>query len=322
MIKKVICLLFLSIAMTQIQAQNNDKIIDFGNLQKCNSMVKYNHVKIDDCNVFYREAGDSTRPTILLLHGFPSASHQFRELIPELADNYHLIAPDLPGFGQTIAPGRDQFAYTFEHLTDIIDHFTEALGIHQFAMYVFDYGAPVGFRIAVRHPERILAIISQNGNIYQEGLGKKWEARAEYWAHPTAQLREQYKSAFAQTTIIGQYTGGTEPGLVGPDGYTLDYAYMCRPGMDEIQSDLIFDYQSNVKLYPVFQQYLRSHRPALLAVWGKNDPSFVPAGAMAFARDLPDAEIHLVNSGHFALETHHTEIALLMKDFLKRHGIQ
>jgi len=283
--------------------------------------MKYGKVNVDDCKVFYREAGDSSKPTILLLHGFPSASHQYRELIPELADEYHVIAPDMPGFGQTEAPGREAFDYTFEHLTDVIDHFTEVMGMKQFAMYVFDYGAPVGFRIAVRHPERILAIVSQNGNVYKEGLGKKWEARAAYWKNPTRELREQYKSAFALETIIGQYTGGTQPGLVGPDGYTLDYTYMMRPGMDEIQSDLIFDYQTNVALYPVFQQYLREHQPPLLAVWGKNDPSFIPAGAEAFARDLPAAEIRFVDSGHFALETHHSEIARLMKSFFKAHGI-
>jgi len=284
-------------------------------------MIKYHKIAVDDCKVFYREAGDKSKPTILLLHGFPSSSHQYRELIPELADQYHVIAPDMPGFGQTEAPSREHFGYTFEHLTDIIDHFTEQMRLERFAMYVFDYGAPVGFRLAVRHPERILAIVSQNGNIYQEGLGKKWAARAAYWQHPTKELREQYKSAFALETIIGQYTGGTEPGLVGPDGYTLDFAYMSRPGMDEIQSDLIFDYQTNVALYPTFQQYLRDHRPPLMAVWGENDPSFIPAGAKAFERDLPEAEIHFVNSGHFALETHHSVIAQLMKAFLKKHGI-
>jgi len=307
--RKIILTMLTTLLASGIWAQNE-------------TIMKYGKVNVDDCKVFYREAGDKSKPTILLLHGFPSSSHQYRELMPELADEYHVVAPDMPGFGQTEAPSRELFSYTFEHLTDIIDHFTEQMGMERFAMYVFDYGAPVGFRIAVRHPERILAIVSQNGNIYQEGLGKKWEARAEYWKHPTKELREQYKSAFALETIIGQYTGGTEPGLVGPDGYTLDFTYMSRPGMDEIQSDLIFDYQTNVALYPTFQQYLRDHRPALLAVWGENDPSFIPAGAKAFKRDLPEAEVHFVNSGHFALETHHTEIARLMKAFLKKNGIK
>ncbi len=280
--------------------------------------MKYKKIEIEDCRVFYREAGDRMNPTILLLHGFPSSSHMFRELMPELANDYHLIAPDFPAFGQTESPDRDKFTYTFDHLARIVDKFTEALGMTKFAMYVFDYGAPIGYRLAMWHPERITAIITQNGNMYEEGLGKKWEARKAYWQHPTVELRKQFSSAFALDTIIGQYTFGTPEGSVGPDGYSLDYHYVCLPGRAEMQNDLILDYRSNVALYPEFQQYLRTFLPPLLAVWGENDPSFIPAGAKAFKRDQPKAEIHFVPSGHFALESHHSEIAQLMREFLER----
>ena len=284
--------------------------------QTKNNEMKYNKIQVEDCNVFYREAGSPEKPAILLLHGFPSSSHMFRELMPELADEYHLIAPDFPAFGQTESPTRESFSYSFDHLARIVDKFTEAIGLTKFAMYVFDYGAPIGYRLAMWHPERITAIISQNGNMYEEGLGKKWEARKAYWKNPTAELRQQFASAYALETIIGQYTFGTPEGSVGPDGYSLDYYYVCQPGRAEMQNDLILDYRSNVALYPEFQKYLRTYQPPLLAVWGENDPSFIPEGAKAFKRDLPNAEIHFVPSGHFALESHHTEIAKLMIDFL------
>lgn len=242
----------------------------------------------------------------------------FRELMPALADDYHLIAPDMPGFGQTESPSREEFVYSFDHLARIADKFTEALGLTTFAMYVFDYGTPIGFRLALWHPERITAIVSQNGNVYEEGLGKKWEARKAYWTHPTEELRQQFSFAYALETIIGQYTFGTPEGSVGPDGYSLDYYYVNLSGRAEIQNDLILDYRTNVALYPEFQKYLRTYQPPFLAVWGENDPSFIPAGAKAFKRDLPNAEIHFVPSGHFALESHHQEIARLMRDFLRR----
>lgn len=278
-------------------------------------MTSYHRIGIDGVNIFYREAGNREKPIMVLFHGFPSASHMFRDLIPMLEQDFHLIAPDYPGFGQSDIPSRASFSYTFDHIAEVMDEFLHALGLEKFYMYVFDYGAPIGFRIAMKHPEAVLGIVSQNGNVYQEGLGKKWEARAEYWKNPTKELREQYKSAFAPETIIGQYTFGTEEGSVSPDGYSLDIFYTQRPGYDEIQSDLIFDYQNNVKLYPKFQEYLRLYRPKLLAVWGKNDPSFIPAGAEAFKRDLPNVEIHLVNSGHFALESCCGEIAGLIREF-------
>ena len=279
------------------------------------NFMKYNRITVSGLNIFYREAGSPSSPAMLLLHGFPSASHMFRDLMPILQDKFHLIAPDFPGFGQSDMPSRDEFTYTFDNIAEVIDGFISAVGLDRFIMYVFDYGAPVGFRVAMKHPERILGIISQNGNVYAEGLGKKWEARAEYWRHPTPELRENYKSAFSPETIMGQYTFGTLPGSVSPDGYTLDIHYTLRPGYDEIQSDLIYDYQNNVKLYPKFQEYLREHQPKLLAVWGKNDPSFIPAGAEAFRRDVPSAEVHLVDSGHFALESCCEEIAGLILEF-------
>ena len=278
--------------------------------------MQYHRIDVKGIEVFYRECGDPSLPNMVLFHGFPSASHMFRDIMPMLEDRFHLIAPDYPGFGQSGSPDRSQFSYTFDHLADVMDAFLEQLGISRFYMYVFDYGAPIGFRIAMRHPKRILGIISQNGNVYEEGLGKKWEVRAEYWKHPTPELREQYKSAFAKEVVIGQYTFGTEPGSVSPDGYSLDLYYASViSDYAEKQSDLIFDYQNNVKLYPVFQQYLREHQPKLLAIWGKEDPSFIWAGALAFAKDLPDAKIVPVNSGHFALENCCSEIAENIRAF-------
>ena len=278
--------------------------------------MKYQTMDVGGLSIFFRECGNPSRPAMVLFHGFPSASHMFRDLMPMLEDRFHMIAPDYPGFGQSESPSREQFAYTFDHLADVMDAFLEKLGIKRFYMYVFDYGAPIGFRIAVKHPERILGIVSQNGNVYEEGLGKKWEARAEYWNNPTPELRGQYKSAFSKETVIGQYTFGTEPGSVSPDGYSLDLYYAATiPDYAEKQSDLIFDYQTNVKFYPVFQQYLRKYQPNLLAIWGKDDPSFIWTGAEAFRKDLPGARIVPVNSGHFALENCCREIADNIKIF-------
>ena len=281
--------------------------------------MQFGKIKVDGINIFYRTAGKQGKPTLVLFHGFPSASHMFRDLMPMLEDDFYMIAPDYPGFGQSDAPDRVAFSYTFDHIADIMEAFLDQIGAERFYMYVFDYGAPIGFRIAARHPNRILGIVSQNGNVYREGLGKKWGARAEYWENPTAELREQYKNAFAPDTVIGQYTFGTEEGIVSPDGYSLDLYYsQVIPDYAEKQSDLIFDYQSNVKLYPAFQKYLHTCKPPLLAVWGKNDPSFIPAGAEAFLQDVPDAEIHLVDSGHFALESRCGEIAEYIKRRLEK----
>ena len=279
-------------------------------------MIHYEKLNVHGIKVFYRECGSANKPTLVLFHGFPSSSHMFRDLMPMLEDRFHIIAPDYPGFGQTDSPDRVEFAYTFDHLAEIIDSFLKALHVDRFYMYVFDYGAPIGFRIAVKHPDHILGIISQNGNVYEEGLGQKWAARAAYWKKPTAELREKYKRAFAKDTVIEQYTFGTQPGSVSPDGYSLDLYYASTiSDYAEKQSDLIFDYQSNVKLYPVFQEYLRKNQPRLLAIWGKHDPSFIWAGAEAFHRDVPNARIVPVESGHFALENCCAQIAHEIIDF-------
>jgi pimeloyl-ACP methyl ester carboxylesterase len=274
-------------------------------------------VTVDGHEVFFREAGDPSHPTILLLHGFPSASHMFRDLIPELADRYHVVAPDLPGFGMTEIKSRDAFAYTFDNLANVIDRFTEVVGLTRFAVYIFDYGAPVGLRIASRHPERISAIITQNGNSYLEGVSEAFNPVQAYWADPTDENRNALRGFLAPATTLFQYTHGVpDTSLVSPDGRTLDDAYLARPGNDEIQLDLLLDYASNVAAYGAFQAYFRSHQPPLLAVWGKNDPFFIPAGAEAFRRDLPDADIRFFDTGHFALETHAAEIGAAIREFL------
>ena len=275
-------------------------------------------IEINGIKIEYLEAGNANSPTLVLFHGFPSSSFMFRNLIPMLEDDFHLIAPTYPGFGKSDAPDRDSFKYTFDNIADVMDEFLKEININKFYMYVFDYGAPIGFRIALKHPESILGIISQNGNVYEEGLGKKWEARKEYWKNPTKELREQYKSAFSRDVVIGQYTFGTEEGSVKEDGYESDlYFAKTIKDYDEIQSDLIFDYQSNVQLYPKFQEYLRTYQPRLLAVWGKYDPSFIWDGALAFKKDLPNAVIKPVESGHFALENKCEEIAKYIKEFKK-----
>jgi pimeloyl-ACP methyl ester carboxylesterase len=282
--------------------------------------IAYRTADVDGLTVFYREAGAPDAPTLVLLHGFPSASHMFRELIPLLADRFHLVAPDLPGFGKSDMPVRGEFDYTFERITDVIDRLTERLGLDRFALYVFDYGAPVGFRIATRHPERITAIISQNGNAYVEGLSDGWNPVQAYWKDPSQANREAIRMLIEPQTTIWQYTHGVpDQTRVGPDGYGLDNYYLARAGADEIQLDLFLDYASNVALYPVFQEYFRTSRPPLLAVWGRNDPFFLPAGAEAFKRDIPDAGVRFVDTGHFALETHVAEIAAAIGEFLARY---
>jgi pimeloyl-ACP methyl ester carboxylesterase len=279
--------------------------------------IRFRTVGVDGTDIFYREAGDASRPAILLLHGFPTASHMFRDLIPELADRYRVVAPDLPGFGQSAMPSRDRFAYTFDNLARVIDRFTEIVGLTRFALYIFDYGAPVGLRIAARHPERIAAIVTQNGNAYVDGVSDALAPVQAYWANPTRENRDALRGFLAPATTLFQYTHGvTDPSLVSPDGRTLDDAYLARPGNDEIQLDLLLDYASNVAAYGTFQAYFRQHQPPLLAVWGRNDPFFVPAGAEAFARDIPAADIRFFETGHFALETHAREIGAAIRDFL------
>lgn len=282
--------------------------------------TRYKTIDVDGLNVFYREAGDPSRPAILLLHGFPSASHMFRDLIPQLAGHYHVVAPDLPGFGMTEIKPRTEFAYTFDTIAAVISRFTEIAGLDKFAVYIFDYGAPIGLRIAAQHPERISAIITQNGNSYLEGISEAFNPVQAYWANPTEENRNALRGFLQPETTLFQYTHGVaDVSLVSPDGRTLDDAYLARPGNDDIQLDLLLDYASNVAAYGRFQAYFRTHQPPLLAVWGKNDPFFIPAGAEAFRRDLPDAEIRFFDTGHFALETHAADIGGAIRNFLATH---
>jgi pimeloyl-ACP methyl ester carboxylesterase len=284
------------------------------------SKVAYRYADVDGLKVFYREAGAADAPKLLLLHGFPSSSHMFRDLMPLLADRFHIVAPDLPGFGQTDRPPRGEFSYTFDNIAHVIERFTEVVGFDRFAVYVFDYGAPTGFRLAVKRPERIRAIISQNGNAYDEGLSEGWNPIRAYWRDSSQENREALRALLTPETTRWQYTHGvSEPASVSPDGYTLDNFYLGRAGVDEIQLDIFGDYKSNVALYPAFQAYFRTHKPPFLAVWGKNDPFFLPAGAEAFKRDIPGADIRFFDTGHFALETHAGEIAAAIRAFLASH---
>jgi len=280
-------------------------------------------VDADGIQVFYRSAGNAEAPVLLLLHGFPSSSFMFRNLIPRLADQYRVIAPDLPGFGFTEVREKRKYTYSFEALTGTIDAFTEALGLKNYSIYVFDYGAPTGLRLALRHPERVTSIISQNGNAYEEGLGDAWGPIRTYWAQPTPEHRD-----VIQQNILNfegtrwQYTHGVaNPEVIEPESYTLDAALLERLGNKDIQLDLFLDYQSNVKLYPKFQEYFRQSKPPLLAIWGKNDPFFIPAGAEAFRKDIPNAQVRFLDTGHFAIETHFVEIAAAIKEFLKANGV-
>jgi len=281
--------------------------------------VAYHTVDVDGFKIFYREAGLRETPTLLLLHGFPTAGHMFRDLIPLLADRFHLVAPDLPGFGQSDAPSHKTFAYSFDSIANLIDRFTEVIALRRFAMYVFDYGAPTGFRIAVKHPDRVSAIISQNGNAYEEGLSEGWNPIRAYWEDASSANRNALRAFLTPETTRWQYMHGVpDPSAVSPDGYSLDNFYLDRPGQDDIQLDLFGDYQSNVRLYPTFQKYFRDHKPKLLAVWGRHDPFFRPAGAEAYRRDIPNAVVRFLDTGHFALETHAIEIAADIREFLGR----
>src|SRR5580693_3581645 len=275
-------------------------------------------LEADGSRVFYRAAGDLNAPVVLLLHGFPSSSFMFRELIPRLAGDYRVIAPDLPGFGSTEVPAEREYVYSFDGLAATLNAFTQALKIRRYALYVFDYGAPTGFRLAMAHPDRVTAIISQNGNAYEEGLADAWAPIRKYWAEPSPENREALRQNIL--TFEGtrwQYTHGvSQPDSVPPESYTLDAALLERAGNKDIQLDLFRDYASNVKLYPAFQDYFRKAKPPFLAIWGKNDPFFLPAGAEAFRRDMPGARVELLDTGHFALETHVVEVAAVMKEFL------
>lgn len=283
------------------------------------SAITYRTADVDGFTIFYREAGRPGAPKLLLLHGFPSSGHMFRDLIPLLADRFHIIAPDLPGFGMSDMPAHTEFTYTFDKVADVIERFTEVVGFDRFAVYVFDYGAPTGFRLAVRHPERITGIISQNGNAYEEGLSDGWNPIRAYWEDASEANRQALRAMLAPETTRWQYVHGVpDESNVSPDGIALDNYYLSRPGADDVQLDLFGDYKNNVAMYPAFQAYFRTHKPRFLAVWGKNDPFFLPAGAEAFKRDIPDADIRFFDTGHFALETHATGIAAAIREFLAR----
>ncbi len=283
-------------------------------------LVHYRYEQVDNVRVFYREAGRPDAPTILLLHGFAASSFMFRDLIPHLAERYHVIAPDLPAFGFTEAPARGDYAYTFSQIAETIGQFAEQLSLHTYALMVHDYGAPVGWRLAIAHPQRVSAIISQNGNAYEEGLGEGWAPIQKYWREPTQQNRDALLDFPTPASIKWQYLEGvTDPSLVSPDGYTLEGLQILRPGNADIQLDLLLDYASNVAMYPAFQRYFREYQPPLLAVWGKNDPFFLPAGAEAWKRDLPEADILFYDTGHFALETHGEEIIPVIRKFLDKN---
>ena len=277
--------------------------------------IRYRSLAVDGAKIFYREAGPVGAPKLLLLHGFPTSSHMFRDLLPLLADRFHPVAPDLPGFGLSDSPGR---GLTFDRIADTIDRFTAAIGFDRYALYVFDYGAPTGFRLALKHPERITAIITQNGNAYVEGLSEGWNPIRAYWENNSQANRDALRQFLAPETTVWQYTHGvSDPTAVSPDGYSLDNFYLSRAGVADVQLDLFGDYKSNVALYPKFQSYFRTHRPPLLATWGRNDPFFLPAGAEAFKRDIPQAVVRFFDTGHFALETHAGEIATEIRKFLQ-----
>jgi pimeloyl-ACP methyl ester carboxylesterase len=286
--------------------------------RRSSSDVHYRFAEARNHRIFYREAGPEDAPAILLLHGFPTSSHMFRNLLPELAERHRVVAPDLPGFGFTVSPS--PFEHTFDHLADVMDGFTRMIGMDRHAVYVFDYGAPVGFRLALEHPDRVTALITQNGNAYEEGIGQVFDPMRAYWREPSVENRNALRELLKPESIQWQYTQGVaDTSVIAPESYALDAVLIARPGNDEIQLDLFLDYRSNVALYPRFQEYFRMRRPPLLAVWGRNDPIFLPAGAEAFRRDIPDAQVLLYETGHFALETHAPEIGAAIRDFLDRH---
>lgn len=283
--------------------------------------IHYRKLTVDGVEIAYREAGPQNAPVLLLLHGFPTSSHMFRDLMPRLADRYRVIAPDYPGFGQSAAPAPGEFDYSFDHYAELMQSFTQQLGLQRYALYLMDYGAPVGFRLASRHPERVTALIAQNGNAYAEGIGEFWDPIKAYWKDNSAANREHIRRAgLSLESTRWQYLDGVpDPTLVSPDGYTLDQAYLERPGNKDIQLALIYDYQTNLPKYPEWQAYFRKHRPPTLVIWGKNDAIFLAAGAESYRRDNPQAQVHLLDTGHFALETHAPQIATLIRDFLEKH---
>jgi pimeloyl-ACP methyl ester carboxylesterase len=286
-------------------------------------VVHYKTASIDGVKVFYREAGPADAPVVLLLHGAPTSSHMFRNLMPMLADRYHVIAPDYPGFGQSDAPDHKAFAYTFAHLADIVDALMSQLGAGRYAMYVMDYGAPVGYRLALKHPERVAALIVQNGNAYVEGMGDFWAPIKAYWADPSPKHRAALNVVVTPAITKSVYTDGvSDVSRISPDSWTIDQALLDRPGNRDIQLDLFFDYRTNVALYPKFQAFFRERKPPTLIVWGKNDKIFPEVVAHLYLRDIPDAEMHILDTGHFALEDKLDVMAPLIRDFLDRKMVE
>lgn len=283
--------------------------------------IYYNTLSVDGVNIFYREAGSRSNPAILLLHGFPSSSHMYRDLMNDLADRYYLIAPDYPGFGNSDMPDRDKYTYTFDNLSVTIDKFIDALKLTKFSLYMQDYGSPVGYRIAVRRPELIEALLIQNANAYQEGIGPAIDDGKRFWANRNAETENAMRNILTSEGTKFQYIDGVEDARkISPDAYRYDQLFLDRPGNKEIQLDLLYDYRNNLTLYPMWQKYLREYQPRTLITWGKNDAMFTERGALAYKKDLPKAEIHLLNTGHFALEEFHTEIAAYIDNFLTAAG--
>lgn len=288
-------------------------------LESTNTTTTYHRVQVDGLGIFYREAGSKNAPTIVLLHGFPSSSREFDTLIPLLATRYHLIAPDYPGFGQSDAPSPSAYAYTFDHIAETASDLLTGLKIDSYTLYIHDYGAPVGLRMMLAHPERLHALISQNGNVYREGLGPKWAKIAQYWADPKGHPEVVDAFLSFQATEQRHIAGTSHPERYNPDTWTDEFAHLSKPGQREIQSALLYDYRTNIAAYPKWQEWLRARQPPTLVAWGANDPSFIAAGATAFKRDLPEAEIHLLDAGHFALDEQTDEIASLILHFMARH---
>jgi pimeloyl-ACP methyl ester carboxylesterase len=285
--------------------------------------VRYKTIVIDGLDIFYREAGKPGNPVILLLHGFPSSSHMYRDLINDLSDHYHLIAPDYPAFGHSSMPSQDEYSYTFDQLSVTIEKFIDALSLKKFSMYIQDYGSPVGFRIAVRRPELIQALLIQNGNAYEEGLGPAIDGGKQFWANRNTETENVMRGALTPAGTKWQYTEGAgDLSKISPDGWSYDQYFLDRPGNDAIQLALLYNYRTNPPLYPAWQEYLRVHQPPALITWGKNDLFFTAAGAEAYLKDLPQAELHLLNGGHFALEEYHREIADYIHRFLIKQGIK
>ena len=320
MIKNVLSVIAITMtaitsnAQTPIKQEKNTSMQD-NSIQK----ISYNKIKVNGLNIFYRESGPKNAPVILLLHGYPTSSHMFRNLIPVLSEKYHVIAPDLPGFGFSDAPDHSEFNYTFDNLATTMQAFIDHLELKRFALYVFDYGAPTGYRLALANPEKITGIISQNGNAYEEGLSKEWNPIQKYWKDPSQINRDALKDFVSKDATWFQYhQGASDPKLIAPETYTLDQHFLDREGNIEIQLDLVKDYRTNVELYPKFQSYFRNKKPMMLAVWGDRDPYFLPVGATAYKKDNPNATVKFYKTGHFALETHLQEISDDILTFLSQ----